>query len=86
MNLHLHIKKHKLYYLSLIATQIAGYFLIIYFNPHKNLQISMAVLTSFFYAIIGLTHHKMDHTLSTKIVLEYVLVPALGIGLMFFYL
>lgn len=81
-----HIRNHILYYLALCSIQIAGLILFAALAPNHNLQLSIAILTSFFYAVIGLLHHKMDHTLTTKIMLEYVIIPALGISVLFFYL
>ena len=86
MRLHLHIRKHFLYYLALISIQLTGFMLFLFFSPVRPLQLSIAILTSFFYGLLGIIHHKMDHTLTAKIMLEYVLIPAIGIGVMLVFL
>ena len=81
-----HILDHKLYYLALGSIQLTSLILVTALSPQRNLQLSVAILSSLFYGVIGMMHHKMDHTLTTKIMLEYVVIPALGIVILFFYL
>lgn len=84
--MHPHIKEHLHYYLFLLAIQIAGLSLFLLSSPDRTLMMSAVLLTSFLYTAVALVHHHMNHTLTSKIVLEYVLIAALGIFLMLFYL
>ena len=86
MQIHSHIRKHIFYYLSLLSVLIAGLVLLLFLSPDRSMQLSIVILTSFFYAVLGILHHKVDHTLTTKIMLEYVLIPAIGIAVMLVYL
>jgi hypothetical protein len=81
-----HIKQHIHYYLSLIAIQVVGLALVLAVAPNHTLMIAIVVLITFFYTFTALLHHKLNHTLTSKIMLEYVLIAALGIRLMFLYL
>ncbi len=81
-----HIKKHLLYYLSFISIQVAGWLLFLAVNPDRQLQMMVVILISSFSTVFALIHHKVSHTLTSKIVVEYVLIAALGISLMFIYL
>jgi hypothetical protein len=52
----------------------------------KALQMAVLVLLSLFYVIWGLLHHFMYHDVHIKVVLEYILIGALGISIAFFIL
>lgn len=81
-----HLKEHVIYYASLIAIQLVGVTLFFVVAPHRSLQMGVAVFTAFSYTALALIHHKVSHTLTSKIVIEYVLIAALGITLMLIYL
>jgi len=81
-----HIKKHLLYYLSFISIQIAGWLLFLAVNPDRQLQMMVVIMVTSFSTVFALIHHKVSHTLTSKIVVEYVLIAALGISLMLIYL
>lgn len=73
------------YYLSLIA--ILGFgFAIVFLSPDKSFQLLALILTAFFYVLWGMIHHYIHHDLTAKIVVEYVLMGALGISLVFLLL
>jgi len=44
------------------------------------------LLCGIFYVVIGIIHHLLAHDISSKIVLEYVLMATLGISIVFFLL
>lgn len=79
-------KKHLGYYLSLIAILFLGLVLVFVAAPNIELQIIITLLTIFFYILWGLFHHLTNHELTAKIVIEYVLVGALGVSVLFFLL
>ena len=37
-----------------------------------------------FYMILGILHHFVNHELTAKIMVEYILIGALGISIVFF--
>ncbi len=78
------LNDHLLYYVFLIASLVIGTMLILAFSPNKILQMSSVVGLSFVYVLIGIIHHLINHDLVAKIVIEYVLVAALGIAAAFF--
>lgn len=80
------INEHVAYYISLIAIFALGAFLIYSVTPNKQLQMLIFVIMAIFYVIWGVLHHFINHELSTKIVVEYILIGTLGIGIMFFLL
>lgn len=78
------IKKHFGYYFSLIAIFVSGLFLVFATGPNVLLQLSMVMITGIFYMILGASHHFVNHELTAKIMVEYILIGALGISIVFF--
>ena len=78
--------EHILYYISLAAILFLGLFLILSLGPNKQLQMTVFVILSIFYVIWGLLHHFINHELTTKLVVEYILIASLGIAIMLFLL
>lgn len=77
-------KKHIGYYLSLLTILIFGLILTFLAAPNIQLQIIIILLTTFFYVLWGIFHHLINHELSSKIMVEYVLIGALGVSILFF--
>jgi hypothetical protein len=80
------INEHVLYYISLIAIFALGVILIFSAAPNKQLQMLIFVIMAVFYVIWGILHHLINHELSSKIVVEYMLIATLGVAIMFFLL
>ena len=80
------LNAHRDYYLILAGMQVAGFLLVLYAHNDKQLVFSYVVLSTFFYMIWAYVHHFIHHDLNTKIVLEYMLMGALGIAVVFFFL
>jgi hypothetical protein len=78
------LKKHFGYYLSLSAILLLGLALIILTGPNPKSQSLIILLTIAFYVLWGLLHHLINHELTHRIVVEYVLIGALGLSIMFF--
>ncbi len=79
-------KKHLGYYISLIAILALGLILILLTSPDVTMQATIVFLTVFFYVLWGILHHLINHELTLRIVIEYVLIGALGISILFFML
>jgi hypothetical protein len=78
------LKNHFGYYLSLVAILLLGIVLVVLTSPNIKMQGLVFSLTVFFYVLWGILHHFINHELSTRIMIEYVLIGALGLSVMFF--
>lgn len=78
------IKEHIGYYLSMIIMVSLGIFLALQASYNLRLQVTIIVVTAFWYVLWGIAHHVIEHDLSSKIVVEYVLIGSLGMSIMFF--
>jgi hypothetical protein len=79
------ILEHAIYYVALVIMLGLG-FLLAYSSSDRNLQIGVVIATTFFYVLWGIMHHLMNHDLHGKIVLEYILIGAFGLTVVFFIL
>lgn len=79
-------KKHLGYYISLIAILSLGLILILLTSSNVRAQTIIISLTVFFYVLWGVVHHLINHELTLRIVIEYVLIGALGMSILFFML
>ena len=80
------VKKHLGYYVSLLIVLILATILILQFSFNKQLQMLTVVITTLLYIIFGIIHHKENHDLTAKIVIEYVLIGSLGMIIVSFLL
>lgn len=79
------ISEHTIYYVALIIMLSLG-FLLAYASSDRSFQIGVIVATTFFYVLWGIMHHLMNHDLHAKIVVEYILIGAFGLTIIFFLL
>lgn len=79
-------KAHRDYYLILAGMQVSGFILVLFAHNDKKLVFSYVVLSTLFYMVWAYVHHFLHHDLTTKIVMEYIVMGALGIAVMFFFL
>ncbi|OGH42629.1 MAG: hypothetical protein A3H79_03020 [Candidatus Levybacteria bacterium RIFCSPLOWO2_02_FULL_36_8b] len=80
------LKKHTIYYLSLLTILVIGIYFALNTSYDKTLQTVIIVLTVLAYIIWGIMHHLANHDLKMKIVVEYVLVGGLGLSIILFLL
>ena len=80
------LKKNYLYYMLLFGILSSGFILFLSFASSPQMQMTIVMLTSFFYVGFALFHHYLNNDLSVKVVIEYVLIAALGISIVYFYL
>lgn len=78
------LRKHLGHYISLLIILSLGLFLTLLAAPNIKLQGMIVILTIFFYVSWGILHHYINHELTAKIVVEYVLIGLLGLALLFF--
>lgn len=74
---------HIWYYTLLVLILTLGGFLISKTAFDRSLQILIAFTTTFFYVLFGVVHHRANHTLKAKVVVEYILVGSLGMSIIF---
>lgn len=79
-------KHHILYYAVLLIILVLGVGLAIHTSYNRSLQLTVIIITTFFYVIGGIIHHVLHHDLNSKIVIEYVLMGAMGISIILFLL
>ncbi len=77
---------HKGHYFSLVLILGLGLLALIFASPNKKLQTEIFIMISFFYIVWGVFHHGINHRLNSKIVVEYILIAALGIAALMFFL
>ncbi len=78
--------RHIGYYFSLVSLLILGFLLFLFASPNRQLQMLVFIITTIFYIGWGLLHHKINHDLTVRIMIEYVLIGSLGITIMLFLL
>jgi len=71
-------KEHFIYYFVLITVTFVGIFLLLQKNLSLSTHLAVALMITFFYILWGILHHLINHSTTLKIVLEYVLVGAVG--------
>ncbi|MCX6782511.1 MAG: hypothetical protein NTZ20_00740 [Candidatus Levybacteria bacterium] len=81
-----HSEHHIGYYISLFLIFIFSTIIMLNFSQNKQIQASIIVLTAFSYVLFGIIHHKVMHDLTSKIVIEYILIGSLGISVVIFFI
>jgi hypothetical protein len=79
------ISGYIIYYMSLVVI-LSLSFVLAYSSTDRGFQVGVAAVTTFFYVLWGILHHLLNHDLDTKIVIEYVLIGAFGLTIIFFLL
>jgi hypothetical protein len=79
------LSQHAAYYMSLIIILTLS-FLLAYSSSDRGFQLGVIIFTTFSYVLWGIIHHLMSHDLHTKIVIEYILIGAFGLTIIFFLL
>lgn len=77
-------KQHIGYYISLISILLLGLVLVLLTRPNLRMQGLVIFLTVFFYFLWGSLHHFINHELTLKIMIEYLLIGGLGLAIIFF--
>lgn len=78
--------QHGGYYIFLGIILMLGFFAIYINASNKSFQLGTVVAATFFYILWGIMHHLINHDLSLKIVIEYILVGTFGLTIIFFLL
>lgn len=80
------LRKHLKYYAALIIMQVIGFFVMLSLTGNREFQITVIITSGIGYAVWAILHQYLEHSLTTKIVVEYVVFGAFGIvaSLLFF--
>lgn len=81
------LHNHFWYYVSFLFVEAVSLCIIFTFTYDRFIQVMALLVMIGFYLIWTLVHHHLHHTLTKKIVLEYILIGAVGmIALLFIFL
>lgn len=75
--------KHLSHSMVLVGLLFAGFAGLIIFSYDKNFQEAVAIATAASYASWGIVHHYLMNDLHIETVLEYLVVAALGLIVLF---
>ena len=78
------LKKHILYYVTLLIIFSIGFLLTVFTSPNLTLQKIVISLTIVAYVLWGIFHHYRNHELTRRIMIEYILIGLLGLSIVFF--
>lgn len=73
---------HALHYLLLASAAVFFLALLRVLAGNKDAQSAIIILFVFFYIVWGVFHHLHDRSLRFKVVLEYMLIGAIGLILL----
>lgn len=81
-----HFLKHIRYYVALLVMQVMGFFVLLSLTGNHDLQIAVIITSTIGYVVWAILHQYLEHNLTSKIVVEYMLFGAFGIvvSLIFF--
>lgn len=69
--------EHHTYYFVELFMLLFGFSMIFVFSYNLVMQFMILMLTLFSYITFGVIHHRVKHTFSSKIMLEYILISSL---------
>lgn len=75
--------RHLPHYLLLFGILLAGFAGLILFSYDKKFQIFIAAATAVTYIVWGIIHHYLHRDLHLEVFIEYVVVSALGLVILF---
>ena len=78
-------RQHIVHYLIILGILFLGFSLFAFFGSNKTSQLIVGILIAFLYLCYGVIHHFLEHDLTIKIVVEYVLV-ALLVAVLFIFI
>lgn len=78
------IMSHLAYYAVLLIIFGLGLWACFLAFPNVGLQAAIIFATIISYMLWGMIHHKKNHQLTAKIMIEYILIGVLGLSMIFF--
>lgn len=64
----------------MLALGVGAFYIV---RPNRNLQLAAGIATAVGYVLWGIIHHVMEDDLHLRIVIEYVLIGAIAVVLLF---
>lgn len=86
MGFYKYMRKHLGYYISFLLILGGGVTSVLLSQGDKQLQMEFVVLLAGAYVLWGILHHVIHHSVTLRLIIEYVVVAALGIAVVFFIL
>ena len=80
-----HFLKHIRYYIALLVMQIIGFLVILSLTGNHDLQITIIIISTIGYVAWAILHQYLEHNLTSKIVIEYMLFGMFGIVVSLFF-
>lgn len=80
------MKKHIFYYTALLLMCLVTVILVKVLSFSQQSQFLVIVVLGFFYALWGILHHILHHSLRIRIVIEYIIIAMLGVAVIVFVL
>ncbi|HEX7041906.1 MAG TPA: hypothetical protein VF189_01535 [Patescibacteria group bacterium] len=80
------MKKHLGYYISFLLILGGGIYAVFSSQSDKSLQMKFVVMLAGAYVIWGILHHYIHHSVTLRLIVEYIVVAALGVAVVFFIL
>ena len=77
-------RSHLLHHTIVLGILLLGIGFALLFSADKNFALIAIFATGIIYAAYGIVHHHIEHDLTVKIVVEYVLVALLVVALFLF--
>lgn len=77
------IAKHLPHYLTLLGILVLGGAAFILFSYDKAFQIGISIAVAAAYVVWGVVHHLIHRDLHLSVFIEYLLVAALGLVIIF---
>lgn len=77
-------RAHFLHHAIVVGILLLGIGASLLFSADRRLALIAIVATGIVYAAYGIIHHRIEHDLTIKIVVEYVLVALLVVSLFIF--
>lgn len=74
-----YIRKHLTYYIIFASMQICGFFILLALTGFREMQILFILTSTFAYVAWAILHQYLEHSLTPKIMLEYILFGIFGI-------
>lgn len=78
------MRKHIAYYVSFLLIMGAGISAVFLSQGDKNLQLDFVLMLAGAYLIWGILHHFIHHSVTLRLVIEYIVVACLGVAVIFF--
>lgn len=78
-----HLSKHLPHYLSLVGIFAAGIIGIYFFSYDRDFQMGIVIAMAAAYVVWGIIHHWLHKDLYFSVVVEYLVIAALGVILVF---